>query len=52
MIKPLNFDNLEPEKIETVKKNEPKAGSNYADSFPDWSLVPQNQLINRVRRNA
>lgn len=58
MIKILNEDkvdmlkeNINIKETEEVVKNK-EASMDYALNFPEWNLLPKNQLIIRVRRNA
>lgn len=52
MIKPLNVQAVDKKDEVKIKNNTSGNDKKIADSFPDWSIIPQNQLISRVKRNA
>ena len=49
-LKPINNDFNEELKVKEEVKEEPKEEDKFASKFPDWDLVPANQVVRRVNR--
>ena len=49
-LKPINNDFNEELKVKEEVKEEKKEEDKFASKFPDWDLVPANQVVRRVNR--
>ena len=50
-LKPINNNDFNEElKVKEEDKEVPKEEDKFASKFPDWDLVPANQVVRRVNR--